>query len=49
VAGTHRGTTCLLAHSGRAPTTQGNRTSLIEDRGGVRDIGRLRRHGGAGL
>jgi hypothetical protein len=28
---------------------QGNRTSLIEDRGGVRDIGRLRRHGGAGL
>jgi hypothetical protein len=21
VAGTHRGTTCLLAHSGRAPTT----------------------------
>jgi general secretion pathway protein K len=30
-------------------SVQGNRTSLIEDRGGVRDIGRLRRHGGAGL
>jgi hypothetical protein len=32
-----------------AMVDQGNRTSLIEDRGGVRDIGRLRRHGGAGL
>jgi type I restriction enzyme S subunit len=47
-----KGTLCITIAANIAETGvlgQGNRTSLIEDRGGVRDIGRLRRHGGAGL